>query len=213
MATWFIIVVPLSVMHACPTCPAVSSSTAGTNCSIFYFTDTCSFYSVQLTMSKIPTCLFLTHLVSSAYPTLSICISAWNLSESHITYKIIYLLLLSGDIELNAGPCHLDTINFYQLIFILSQTRPLFCKIVLDIVVNILALNETWLQLCDALSFMTFPPSFSRLNEPWLDGSGGGVAFLHKSYWNLACFCLPIPVPKTFESLIATLDSRNRCLA
>lgn len=125
MATWFIIVVPLSVMHACPTCPAVSSSTAGTNCSIFYFTDTCSFYSVQLTMSKIPTCLFLTHLVSSAYPTLSICISAWNLSESHITYKIIYLLLLSGDIELNAGPCHLDTINFYQLnIHSITNTSP-----------------------------------------------------------------------------------------
>ena len=54
------------------------------------------------------------------------------------------------------------------------------------------------------------PPTFSILNEPRSSGTGGGLAFLFKSYLPLHKFSLPIPAPKSFEVLAATLNSGNK---
>lgn len=66
-----------------------------------------------------------------------------------------------------------------------------------------------WLQPSDTPSFKSEISrlSLSLLTKPQLDGRG--IAFLLKSYLKLYRFSLPTPTPKSFESLIATLDFWN----
>ena len=126
---------------------------------------------------------------------------------------IILLLILSGDVELNPGPFFSKFLHYIHLnICSIRNKSTSLHNFLCNNPADIISLNETWLQPSDTSSFLAdiIPPGFSMLNEPRSTGIGGGVAFLFRSSLKLIKKPLPIPVPKSFEAILAVLDSGNK---
>jgi hypothetical protein len=130
-----------------------------------------------------------------------------------LSLYLLLLFLLAGDIEINPGPVRIQSLGIGQLnICSLRNKAAVLHNFLCQHSLHIFALNETWLQPNDTAAFISdlTPPTFSILNEPRSSGKGGGLAFLFKSYLPLHKFSLPIPMPKSFEVLAATLNSGNK---
>lgn len=107
---------------------------------------------------------------------------------------LLFVLLLSGDIELNPGPvltpgklafAHL---NPRSVLGSSSVDKPtLIQNYITDGGIDFLALSETWLKpdsLPASINSIT-PDGFSCVHVPRTEGRGGGVAFIYRSCLDL----------------------------
>ena len=136
-----------------------------------------------------------------------------RLSSRSPSLLLSFLLLLSGDIELNPGPLHSQPhlrfahLNVRSAASLTVIDKPLCIQqLIIENSFDILALSETWLSsdtLPATLNSLT-PPGFSIIHNPRLSGKGGGVGFIHRS--SLTCTSLKIPTFPSFESLACKLS-------
>src|SRR5664279_326188 len=118
------------------------------------------------------------------------------------------LLLMSGDVEINPGPAHSDTItvgslNCRSAIKHAAEVWELVCSESLDVA----ALCETWTRLKahDAVNRDFVPDGYDVINEPRTDGRPGrGLAVLFKSNLNVVKITSST-VRTTFDLLIAAI--------
>src|SRR6201996_8073180 len=134
-----------------------------------------------------------------------------------VSLLIYFLLLLSGDIQLNPGPftskcISFSTLNIRSASVVTSELdKPaVLYDFILDNSLDIVLLTEMWLSndvpSC-VLNSLT-PPNFSLLNKPRLTGRGGGLAVLHRSYFKISE--IPSPTTSSFESLCFKLSLSSR---
>jgi hypothetical protein len=131
----------------------------------------------------------------------------------HAHFLFTLLLVLAGDINLNPGPAPLPTLNFSHLNIrsAASVTADINKPAVLqDFVIShkidVLALSETWLSP-DSTQFILnslTPPAYSLIHLPRPLGTGGGLAFIYKSVFDVSRVCLPM-FP-SFEALCIRLS-------
>jgi Reverse transcriptase (RNA-dependent DNA polymerase)/Endonuclease/Exonuclease/phosphatase family len=123
------------------------------------------------------------------------------------------LLLLAGDINLNPGPTYTSSdLDFAHLnirsasSISKSYNKPAILKeFISDQCIDVLALTETWLSadsLPSTLNSIT-PDTYSLIHSPRLDGKGGGIALLFRSF--LKIVKIPLPVYTSFEALCVRL--------
>jgi len=100
----------------------------------------------------------------------------------------VFILLLSGDVELNPGP-HSNCLRFAQfnsrsVIGKPSDDKPtLIQNFITDQSIDILAITETWLKpnsLPATINSIT-PEGYTCMHVPRAEGQGGGVAFIYRS--------------------------------
>jgi len=130
---------------------------------------------------------------------------------------IFLLLLLSGDVELNPGPCSVSTLSFASLnirsasSITVDLDKPAVLR---DFIVNdcidILLLTETWLSSDSPSSVLDSltPPGYSIIHKPRLSGRGGGLAVIFRS-----CFSISegtLSSFNSFESLCFALSLPNK---
>ena len=103
---------------------------------------------------------------------------------------LCYLLLLSGDVELNPGPIASPLkLKFAQLNArsavgtTLVDTPSLIQAYIIDHNIDLLALSETWLRPDSLPSTINslLPDGYTFMHVPRPEGRGGGVAFIYRS--------------------------------
>jgi len=136
--------------------------------------------------------------------------------KSHLIY---FLLLLSGNVELNPGPPTPANISIASLnIRSASVISPDLDKpavlhdFILDNSLDIVLLTETWLSPDTPVSVTNSltPSNFSFFHQPRLTGRGGGLAVIHRSYLKISEIP-PLPV-SSFESLSFRLTLPTKTL-
>ena len=158
------------------------------------------------------------------FPFSSICKSLDSLPVSFLTKRSIvscglqsrpqscllisFLMLLSGDIELNPGPTlpislnisHLNTRSAASVTPQLDKPAAIQ-EFITDYNLDILTLSETWLSSDSPPSVLNSltPSTFSFLHSPRTNGLGGGLALIYRS--SLKMSRIPIQTFSSFESL------------
>jgi len=101
---------------------------------------------------------------------------------------IVFMLMLSGDVELNPGPVsksfQFAHLNARSVIGDPSVDKPtLIQNFITDGKIDILAISETWLRpnSLPATINSLIPDGYTCMHVPRDEGRGGGVAFIYRS--------------------------------
>ena len=141
-------------------------------------------------------------------------------SELSFGRALIFLLLLSGDIEVNPGPpscapsIHFAQFNSQSIHPNNTVDKPTILKqFINDYKIDVLALSETWLSPDELSSTINsiLPDGFSFIHIPRPTGRGGGVGFIYKSELKVLQFKMKT-VP-TFECILIKFVVKNTSFA
>ena len=113
-------------------------------------------------------------------------------------YKLLLYKLLC--------PINFGFVNCHSI----RNKGPLICDTIVSNNLDILALTETRIHICDTDSLLksVTPPGFQLTHRPRTIGRGGGVGFLTKK--NLPAKTVDAPTHSTFENIVISIVTHSK---